>query len=389
MPPLVFLSDLDDIRAVLKASPEVLHPGAGAAVIAPLVGKSSFMLAEEEEHMSGRGAVVPAFRNAAVREHSETIQEIVSREVSSWPHDRPFALHPHLRALSLKVILRTVFGEEDSILRELHKRLLIMLSATASLVIRESWLRHLPGWHATWKEFVKQRQLSDELIFSLIGRKKREGPERGDLLDVLLAAHNPDGSTMSERQVRDHLMSVILAGHETTAAELAWAFQLLAHNRTVQDRLIDEIDDQADERYLTATVQEVLRHRPVFLFTIPRVVVQPIEIGGFTYHPPVQLLGCIYLVHHDSAIYPDPQRFSPERFLPEVPEARTWLPWGGGRKYCPGHRLATLEMQIVLRAVLSTSLVLPASPNIERPRWRSVIVTPHAGSRVILHRRCR
>ena len=206
---------------------------------------------------------------------------------------------------------------------------------------------------------------------------------------MLLSAENPDGSPMSTRQIRDNLMSVILAGHETTASELAWAFQLLAHNPKVRARLIEEIDSGGGEEYLTATVHEVLRHRPVFLFTIPRAVKRPIEIGGWTYRPPAQLLGCIYLVHHDPELYPEPHEFRPERFLGSPPNAFTWLPWGGGRKRCPGLQLAMLEMQTVLRTVLETMTIGPAARKIEHPRWRSVIVTPHAGSRVVLQRRRR
>jgi cytochrome P450 len=213
--------------------------------------------------------------------------------------------------------------------------------------------------------------------------------QTGNVLDLLLEAHNQDGSPMSDRQVRDHLMSVILAGHETTAAELAWAFQLLAHNPVVQNRLIEEIDAGTEgSEYLVATVQEVLRHRPVFLFAIPRVVAEPIEIDGRTYRPPVQLLGCIYLMHHDPVLYPDPHEFRPERFLGAPPQPRTWLPWGGGSKRCPGHHLAVMEMQAVLQAVLATRTILPASVRMEHARWRSVIVTPHAGSRVVLRERC-
>jgi cytochrome P450 len=387
MPPLVFLSNPKDIRAIVTASPTVLHPGAGAAVISPLVGDGSFMLQEEEQHMCGRSAVTPVFQRKRLDEHSGRLREIVTSEVSSWPKDTVFVAHPRLRALTLRVILTSVFDCEDTLIEELHRRLLIVLSATASLVLRESWLRHLPGWHATWSEFLKQRHLSDELIFSLIRRRDQEGSDRGDLLDILRQSTNPDGSAMTGQQVRDHLLSVILAGHETTASELAWAMQLLAHNRPVRERLIDEIASDEDDTYLRATIQEVLRHRPVFLFTIPRSVMAPIEIGSYTYRPPVQLLGCIYLLHHDPALYPDPHRFRPERFLQATTEPRTWLPWGGGRKRCPGQHLATLEMQTVLRATLAKHTIEPAGPHIERARWRSVIVTPHAGGRIILRRR--
>jgi cytochrome P450 family 135 len=214
-------------------------------------------------------------------------------------------------------------------------------------------------------------------------RFTREGGGE-DLFCRLLEARNPDGSPRSPRQVRDDFMSVVLAGHETTAAELAWAFQLLAHNPRVLERLTEELDGGRCEEYLTATVNEVLRHRPVFLFAIPRAVKRPIEIGGWTYRPPARLLACIYLLHHDPEIYPDPEEFRPERFLGCSPAAPLWLPWGGGRKRCPGAHLSMLEMKTVLRTALQHVQVRPAGRRMERPRWRSVIVAPHAGSRVVL-----
>lgn len=178
---------------------------------------------------------------------------------------------------------------------------------------------------------------------------------------------------------------MILAGHETTASELAWAFQLLAHNPATAARVVDSLDN-GEDRLLTATVQEVLRHRPVFLFTIPRVVNAPFEIAGRTFDPPVHLMGCIYLMQHDPAAYDDPERFWPERFLAAEPPD-VWMPWGGGRKRCPGHHLAMLEMQLVLRTVLSELRVLPVGNRVETARWRSVIVTPGRGSRILLRRR--
>ena len=181
-------------------------------------------------------------------------------------------------------------------------------------------------------------------------------------------------------------MSVILAGHETTASQLAWAFQLLAHHSATSAHLVDSLDD-GEDRYLAATVQEVLRHRPVFLFTIPRVVHAPFEIAGRTFHPPAHLMGCIHLMQHDPAVYEDPERFLPERFLAAEPPPEIWMPWGGGRKRCPGHHLAVLEMQLVLKAVLSELQVLPVSKRVETARWRSVIVTPGRGGRIMLRKR--
>lgn len=346
------------------------------------------MLCEEEEHRSGRSAIMPVFHRKMMKGYAAMVAEMVEREVASWPLEAPFTLYPHVRALMLRLILKAIFVDEDRLLDTLHERLLGSLSVAGSFVMQAPQLRHLPGWRSTWKRFVKLRARADELIFAIVSGRRAEG-ERGDLLDVLLAARNHDGSMMTDQQVRDNLMSMILAGHETTTAELAWAFQLLAHNAPAQSRLLEEIDGGTGEQYLAATIDETLRHRPAFPFLIPRAVIEPIEIGGWTYRPPVRLLGCTYLMHHDPALYPEPQTFRPERFLGEVHQSSTWLPWGAGRKSCVGRHFALLEMQTVLREVFSTRAVLPARAEIERERWRSAVLVPHAESRVLLQARGR
>lgn len=389
-PAQVFLADADEIKAMLLAPGDTLHPGAGGRTVMPIVGESSFMLHDEKQHLHGRKTVLPAFHRKAVGEHAGTLARVVREEVSSWPLHGPIALHPHLRALTLKVILHMVFGSSRSSLDErfdtLCDRLLNMLDVTASPAFPVPLLRHGPG-RLTWDRFLRNRAEVDQLIHGLIDARRHAVPGSHDTLARLLAARNPDGSRPSDEQVRDNVMSIILAGHETTASQLAWAFQLLAHNPAVQARLVAEIDRGESEEYLTATIQEVLRHRCVFLFTIPRAVVKPIEIGAWRYGPPARLLGCIYLVHHDPRIYPEPHAFRPERFLDRPPQPHLWLPWGGGRRRCPGVHMAVLEMKTVLRTVLESATVLPAARHMERARWRSVIVTPHAGARVVLSRR--
>lgn len=387
IPPVVFFSKPADIRAVLNAPSSVLHPGAGGGAIAPIVGPSSFMLHDADEHMRGRRAILPSFSASVLGEHTRRVTDIVQAEVASWPLESPFALFPRLRSMSLRIILGTVFQDDGVRLRRLHDHMLRMLDVTASFVLVEPRLRHLPPWRGVWQRFIHARARLDEEIRALI----EEAPAKlsNDVLGRLLAATNADGSPLSPAQLRDNLVSVILAGHETTASEAAWALHLIAHAPEVQARLAEEIDAGAEETYLQATVAEVLRHRPVFLFAIPRVVAAPFELGGCTYQPPVQILACIYLLHHDPEVYSNPNAFLPDRFLSGAPEPSSWLPWGGGRKRCPGHRLATLELQSLIRATLSTRTVLPASRRIERARWRSVIVTPAKGGRVLLGARPR
>ncbi len=384
MPPMVFMAEPADIKAIVGAPADVLHPGAGGTVIAPLVGDGSFMLAEEDEHLTGRRAILPAFHHRLIHEHAEMVQEIVVHEVATWPLGTPVAIHPYLRALTLRVILQTIFGSEDARLRELHTRLLAMFAVTRSLTLQEPQLRGLPGWRGIWRSFLVERAQVDKLMVSLIEDDARA--RGGGLLSMLLEERHSDGSKTSTGQIRDTLMSVILAGHETTASELAWAFQLLAHDHLVTARLVEDLD-AGGEGYLTATIQEVLRHRPVFLFTIPRVVRRPFEIAGTTYRPPIQLVGCVHVMQHDPKLYSEPHRFQPERFLDAPPRPEVWMPWGGGRKRCPGHHLAMLEMRTVLETVLDDFELVPVGEKVETARWRSVIVTPGRGSRIMLRKR--
>lgn len=388
-PPLVFVSDHDELKALIAAPPDRLHPGAGAATITPIVGATSFMVSDEGTHLCGRKTILPALHVKTVQRHAKWVSRLVQRHIASWPRDATIPLYPLLCALTLEVILQRIFAPGASTssrhLEALHDRLLVMLSVTASTILSAPLLPHDPR-RGTWERFLHDRQEANELLSELID-EHHAAADSIDVLTMILAARNPDGSPVSRQQVRDNIMSIVLAGHETTASQLAWAFQLLAHNPTMQAKLTAEMDRGDSEDYLTATIQEVMRHRPVFLFTIPRAVVKPVEIGEWAYRPPARLLGCTYLLHHDPSIYPQPDRFRPDRFLDAPPPPHLWLPWGGGRRRCPGLHLAMLEMKTVLRTVLSTATVLPAHKRMERPRWRSVIVTPHAGARVVLHAR--
>ncbi len=387
LPPVVFLSNPADIRAVLDAPSSVLQPGAGGSAIAPIVGAHSFMLHDTEEHMHGRRTILPSFSASALEEHTQRVTDIVQAEVASWPLESPFAVFPRLRSMSLHIILGTVFQDDGDRLRGLHAHMLRMLDVTASFVLVEPRLRRLPVWRGIWRRFIEERSKVDEEIRRLI--EAARAVSSNDVLGRLLDTTNSDGSQLSPAQLRDNLVSVILAGHETTASEAAWALQLIAQTPDVQARLAEEIDEGSQESYLEATVAEVLRHRPVFLFAIPRVVAAPFELGDWTYRPPVQLLACIYLLHHDPKLFDGPNAFAPERFLSGASVPSMWLPWGGGRKRCPGHRLATLELQRVIRETVSTRTVRPASRQIERAQWRSVIVTPAKGGRILLSARPR
>jgi cytochrome P450 len=385
MPPLVFLSEPADIRATVKAPLDVLHGGEGAKLTAPLFGYGSFLLRDEEDYLALRDTITPAFHRRLVNDHRSMVTGLAKRHVQSWPVEQVVQTYPWIASLTMAVILRTVFTDGTPFQNELHCEMLTMLEVAASLVLQQPHLRHLPGWHSTWRQFTATRSRVDELLARIVRRRRAELPGQGDLLEMLLEGCQANGRPLSDSELRDNLVSIIVAGHETTASTLAWAVQLIAHHPRAQDTLVEELD-AGHEKYLAATINEVIRHRPVFLFTPPRAVHRPIEIGGWTYHPPVHLLGCTYLMHHAPELFTNPRVFRPERFL-DTPRLTAWLPWGGGKKVCPGRHLAILELRVVLREILSRWRLTPASATMERPRWRSALVTPHAGASAILRPR--
>jgi len=389
-PSLVVLSDTQDVKAMFAASPDVLHAGEGARMVEPVVGERSFMLQDARAHIEGRRAVLYEFRKAAVCTHAETVRAVARRVIADWPLGRAFSLHASLRSLTLEVILRKAFDRLDDIGPEepwdMRDALLKMMEITGSVSYPEPTLRRTVG-RLRWRRFIREREQLDELLRPTLDECLTRTAHPKGLLGRF--ARDAVGSPVPERLLRDNLMSVILAGHETTAAQLAWGFQLLAHDPRAQAQLHREIDRGESDAYLSATVQEIMRDRPVFPFTIPRVVNQPTELAGWKIAPPAKVVGCIYLLHHDPEYFHAPHAFEPERFLNSPPPPHAWLPWGGGHKRCPGLHLATLEMKIVLQEALAHLTVHPVANRIERPRWRSVIVTPHAGSRVRLDPRKR
>jgi cytochrome P450 len=389
-PPAVMISDPEEIKELFLAAPDVLHPGEGARILEPTVGRSSVILLDEGEHLEQRKLLLPAFHGERMQRLAGLMAELSAGEVESWPREEPLALHPRLQRLTLEIILRAVFGLQrgaqlDS-LRELLTRVLAFADSPLSLLPRPP--RMLARFTAL-ASFERLMAQVDELIFDLVEQRRRGGDAHGeDVLALLLAAEHDDGSPMSARELRDELMTALVAGHETTASQLSWAFERLAREPVVLARLRDELDGATDDEYLTATINETLRHRPVLPNAEPRLVKKPVEIGGVRYAPGVVLMANAYLVHHDPAIYPDPYAFRPERFLEQeggrAANTYTWIPFGGGRRRCLGASFAVLEMKIVLRTV--RELVAVAARG-ERTRRRSITISPAQGALLVLRDR--
>jgi cytochrome P450 len=389
-PPFVMLSDPDEVKEIFTAPPEVLHPGEGARVLQPVVGKNSVILLDETEHLSQRRLMLPAFHGEKMERLTGLMTEVAEREAASWPRGEPIELHPRLQALTLEVILRAVFGlDAGERLEALRARLTEILALGSRPIGMFSFFQRDVGRLTPWSRFLRLREEADELIFELISERRVDQSDRDDVLSMLLAARHEDGSPMSPQELRDELMTLLVAGHETTASELAWAFERLAREPAVLARLTAEIDSGDDEAYLTATVQETLRRRPVLPNAAPRLVKQPVEIGGWTYPPGVCVVANSYLVHHDPEIYPDPYAFRPERFLDEAPGTYTWIPFGGGRRRCLGASFAMLEMKLVLRSVLAANKMRGGVDGFELTRRRSITLSPGRGATTVISDRAR
>jgi cytochrome P450 len=329
--------------------------------------------------------MLPAFHGERMERLQGLVTDVTEREVAAWPAGPPVALHPRLQRLTLEVILRAVFGlAPGPRLDALRERLRAMLDFGDSLLSLVPPMRVLERVPPVAR-FLRDQRGADALILELVDERRRLGDDGDDVLSMLLAARHEDGSPMSSEELRDELMTLLVAGHETTASALAWAFERLARHADVRERLVREIDEGGDDPYLTATIQETLRRRPVLPNAAPRLVVRDLELGGRRYRPGVALVANAYLVHHDPELYPDPYAFRPERFLERPPGTYTWIPFGGGRRRCLGASFATLEMKVVLRAVLARYELGPQGA--ELARRRNITIRPAGGAEAALHER--
>jgi cytochrome P450 len=366
--PMVLVSAPEDVRRVFSAPPAVLR-GGGSAVLEPFAGPSSLLVLSGEEHLKRRRLMLPAFHGERMRAYAPMIGELAARELDGWPRGTPVRTHERMQALTLEVMLRVVLGarEEAEALRAAIEDALAIVRSAPRLVAMSLLRRDGP--------FRRAVQRVDELLYALIAERRAAGVAAEEsVLGALL-----DGSTDAE--VRDQLVTLLAAGHETTATALAWAFERLGRDPSLVAAL-----RAGDEALLEATVKEVLRIRPV-LSVAPREVVEPLELAdGRTLPPGVQVAACLYLAHRRAESFPpDPLAFRPQRWLEgPKPPPYAWIPFGGGDRRCLGAAFAEMELREVLRAaVVRWSLQPAGSPRGERVRRRAVSLTPAGGGRVV------
>jgi len=388
--PMVMLSDPEAVRALYTAHEHGLPPGRSIALL-PVMGPGSVLLLEGKEHIARRKLMLPPFHGERMRSYEATVREVTDREIDSWSGngERPFALHPRMQAITLEVILKAVFGvtdpERDA---RLHERLPSLLGDTASpaLQFRVLLSRRLGRGDplASLRELIGE---IDELLLAEIAERRADPDpvhsKREDILSLLVAARFEDGSEMSDREVRDQLITLLLAGHETTATALAWTFDLLLRNPATLARLTAEVDAGEEDSYLRAVISESLRLRPVVPLAGRRLS-SDLNVDGLSLPSGTDVTPAIWLTHTREDLYPEPYAFRPERFLQEAPTTYGWIPFGGGIRRCLGAAFAEMEMRVVLEAVLRSHTLTNASPRAraERVTRRNVTFSPRNGTLV-------
>jgi cytochrome P450 len=383
---MVHIARPELVKAVFGGDNDVLRAGeANATILEPLVGPHSVLVLDGPEHLRQRKLILPAFHGDRMRAWDATVRDITRAEIARWPAGRPFALRPSMQSITLDVIVRVVFGVDAGARRDELRRHIVTVTGLGRnpFLLFATRDRRL-GPHAPWARFIRARDALDAALTAEI-RQRRAAPDLGqrtDVLSQLLLARDDEGRAMTDDEVRDELVTLLFAGHETTATSLAWAFDLLLHHPPALGRLIAELDRGGSE-YLDATITETLRVRPVIAL-VDRHVRQAVRIGGHTI--PAGAMACpnIYLAQRRADLYPDPAAFRPERFTGQPPPAFGWFPFGGGIRRCLGASFATFEMRIVLPEVLRAVTLRPASRRPARVRREAVTFVPHDGARCVV-----
>jgi cytochrome P450 family 135 len=378
---LVFSPEL--VRRVFQGSPAGLHAGEANALLGPIVGHRSVLLLDESEHLRHRRLMSPPFHGRAMLGWIEEMRAAADAEIDAWPVQETFTLHGSMQALTLRVIVRAVFGyaggDSERRLTAALSDMVAPLASRNGLMIAASLIRGR-GRSRSAQRFGRARQVVDELLYAEIARRRADPAlsAREDVFSGLLLARDEHGEGLTDEEVRDELLTLLLAGHETTATGLAWTFDLLLHEPRVLDRARER-----DPAYLDAVVKESLRIRPV-IQGVGRVVREvPFELGGYQVPVGIEINPSIRTIHRRADLFPQPTRFLPERFLSDnAPDTYTWIPFGGGTRRCLGASFATTEMRVVLDAVLERCSLEAVDRRQARPQMRTITIGPKGGVRV-------
>jgi len=384
----VMVFDPELVEAVFKGAPDRLRAGEANAPLGPILGDRSVLLLDEAEHLRHRRLMLPAFHGQRLLAHAETMRASSDAEIDAWRVGEPFALLASMQSLTLRVILRGVFGyaagaAEDELRRQL-RAMVEPLSRPRGLLMISAVVRGRTDQRAV-RAFEARKRAVDEILYAEIARRRQQPDlaQREDVFSALLLARDERGDGLTDEEIRDELLTLLLAGHDTTATGLAWTLDLLLH-----DRRALEIASRREDRYLDAVVKEALRVRPV-IPGVGRVVRgEPFRLGG-GYEVPVgiEINPSIRTIHRRGDLYPNPSQFSPERFLTDVvPDTYTWIPFGGGTRRCLGASFALMEMRVVLGRILERAQLRAVDRRPAKAQFRAITLSPKGGVRVVLER---
>jgi cytochrome P450 len=389
--PFVVTSHPDHVRSLFTAKPADAPSLTGESPLRPILGPNSVLTSVGDRHLRQRKLLLPPFHGEAVQRYVAMISQVAEREIDRWPVGHPFALAPRMQAVTLDVIMGGIFGIEGTPAR-----------GTAEYRLRQTLRRLLRiSTHPLW-QLVELRNvgrveargilraavdLLHRRLYDTIRTRREEGTKAGrtDVLSLLLEARDEDGRPLTDEELRDELLTLVLAGHETTANSLAWTFERLLRTPAAYDRLRDvcRSDGEDADDYVEATVYEGMRVRPVIPIIV-RMAKPPWQLGDYVLPAKTPIAVSIVALHHREDVYPDPHAFRPERFVDSKPGTYTWVPFGGGIRRCLGAALAMAEQRVVLRAIARrTDLVAPDSAS-EEARQRNVTMIPRHGCRVFV-----
>ena len=392
---LVMVSDPEAVKTLFTAPPEVAPSAAGSSPVAPIMGPSSVVVLTGPEHMRQRKLLLPPFHGERMREYEDVIVEATRRDMAGWPLGRPMRVQERTRKITLEVILRAVFGVEAERMGELRGAIGELLAPLHPLAILLFSLRR-PSLERPTGGIGRALDRLDEVVYRELGRRRAQEDlaERRDILSLLMQARDEDGEAMTDGELRDELVTLLLAGHETTATSVAWAIERLVRHPDKLRRLEAEIDAEEDgggDEYMTAVVNETLRVRPVVPI-VARMLTEELRVGSHLLPRGTRVVPSIYLTNRNPRVYERPEEFRPERFLQSGPETFSWIPFGGGIRRCIGASFALLEMKLILRTVLGElEPRMPARGRLwRRGEWnrrRAITLVPAAGARVVWERR--
>lgn len=369
--PWVMVADPELVGAIFSAPAEILEAGASNRVLSPLIGPTTLLRLEGAEHMKRRRLLLPPFQHDRARGFAGAMREAIEAELDPWPTGSPLPAWPRMHRVTLEAILAAVLGGSPAKTLQRLRTGILALRVPAA-----------PGERLSLAAFGEATERAAEILMGEV-RRRRANAARGpdDVLELLLSASHLDGSPLTDAEVRDETLGLLIAGHETTATALAWSLERLAASPAALAKVAAEADDGGGP-YTDATIRETLRIRPVLPF-VTRSAKQAFQLGAYLVPPGTTIAPSILLIHHRDDIYPEPSMFRPERFLDSSPPPFAWIPFGGGVRRCIGATFAQLEVRVVLATLLAHVSLKSADTGAEEPmRSRAASLTPARGGRV-------